>query len=82
MFKKVYAIRARHLFVEGKTIYMCACNLRPELFAVPVNAVQIEIEGGSSRAELFDRTLMACKYYNCINAETGLHVACYIKEGE
>lgn len=82
MFKKVYAICARHLFVEGKTIYMCACNLRPELFAVPVNATQIEIEGGSSRAELFDRTLIACKYYNCINAETGMHVACYIKEGE
>ena len=80
MFKKIYAIRARHLFVEGKTIYMCACNLRPEMSAVPVNAAQIEIEGGSSRAELFDRTLMACKYYNCINTETGLHVACYIKE--
>ena len=82
MFKKVYAIRARHMFVEGQTIYMCACNLRPEMFAVPVNAAMIESEphGGSSRAELFDRTLMACKYYNCINSETGLRVSCYIKE--
>lgn len=80
MFKKIYAIRARHLFVEGKTIYMCACNLRPEMFAVPVNAAMIEVEGGSSRAELFDRTLLACKFYNCINSETGLRVACYIKE--
>lgn len=82
MFKKIYATRARRLFIEGKTIYMCACNLRPEMFAVPVNVAMIEVEDGSSRAELFDRTLMACKFYNCINSETGLRVACYIKEEE
>lgn len=80
MFTKVYATHARHMFIEGKTIYMCPCNLRPEIFATPVNAKQVEIEDGSSRAELFDRILAACKYYNCINSETGLHVRCYIKE--
>lgn len=82
MFKKIYATRARRLFVEGQTIYMCPCHLRPELAGIPVNAAMVEVEGGSSRAELFDRTRMACKYYNCINSETGLYVSCYIKEGE
>ena len=82
MFKKVYTIRARRMFIEGQTVYMCACNLRPDMFAVPVNARMIEVEGDSSRAELFDRTLAACRHYNCINAETGYNVACYVKEEE
>ena len=81
MFTRIKSNVARRLFMEGKTIYMCACNLRPELFATAVNVSMVELEDSDNRAELFDRTLNACHYYNCINSETGYRVACYIKEG-
>ena len=82
MFTRIRSDRARRLFCNGKTIYMCACNPRPDMFATPVNVAMIEDEpyGGSTREELFERTLNACRYYNCINAETGKRVACYVKE--
>lgn len=82
MFAKVTSLRARRLFAEGCTIYMCACNMRPELFAVPVNAAMVEFEGVTPhRDELFDRITAACKYHNCINSETGMRVAYYLKNG-
>ena len=78
MFRKIYPIKARHLFANGCTIYLCAKNLRPDMFAVAVNAGEL----AEHHALTFDRLLAEFKYYNCINAETGHTVACYVKEGE
>ena len=81
MFTKIRMYSARSRFVLGQTIYMCACNLQPDLFATAVNASMVELnEFSSNRAELFDRTVMICMHYNCINAETGRRIAFYIKE--
>lgn len=84
MFTRIYKAAARYRFCNGLTVYMCACNLRPEMFATPVNVAQIEtgLYDTSPRAELFERAVNACNFYNCLNAETGRRVAFYIKEGE
>lgn len=82
MFTKINANRALRMFVEGKTVYLGPCNLRPELFAVAVNPAMIEGEDSSPRTELFVRAVAVCRYYNCINNETGRRVAYYIKEEE
>lgn len=83
MFTKIRMYSARSKFVLGQTIYMCACNLQPNLFATAVNASMIELTDSPSshRAELFDRAVMIFMHYNCINAETGRRTAFYIKEG-
>lgn len=65
---------ARKMFIEGKTIYVCRYNLNPVLFATAVNVAQIEIEGGSTREELFERMSNAAAYY------ANGRVAFYFKE--
>ena len=63
---------ARKLFNEGKTLWITACNMRPEC-GLLMNA-------GTYENELvdFDMFVNSFTYYNC-NNETGRYPAFYIE---
>lgn len=63
---------ARKLFNEGKTLWITACNMRPEC-GLLMNA-------GTYENELtdFDTFVNSFTYYNC-NNETGRYPAFYIE---
>lgn len=69
--KKINKAAARKLYVEGKSFWIVACNLRP----------QCGIFIGSSSFERmadipFDTMVDSFEYYNCTN-ETGRYAAFY-----
>ena len=63
---------ARKLFNEGKTLWITACNMRPEC-GLLMNAGTYENELAD-----FDTFVNSFTYYNC-NNETGRYPAFYIE---
>lgn len=63
---------ARKLFNEGKTLWITACNMRPEQ-GLLMNAGTYENELSD-----FDTFVNSFTYYNC-NNETGRYPAFYIE---
>lgn len=63
---------ARKLFNEGKTLWITACNMRPEC-GLLMNAGTYENELSD-----FDTFVNSFTYYNC-NNETGRYPAFYIE---
>lgn len=63
---------ARKLFNEGKTVWITACNMRPEC-GLLMNAGTYENELSD-----FDTFVNSFTYYNC-NNETGRYPAFYIE---
>ena len=63
---------ARKLFNEGKTLWITACNMRPEC-GLLMNAGTYENEFVD-----FDKFVNSFAYYNC-NNETGRYPAFYIE---
>ena len=63
---------ARKLFNEGKTLWITACNMRPEQ-GLLMNAGTYENELSN-----FDTFVNSFTYYNC-NNETGRYPAFYIE---
>lgn len=85
MFHGINEYEASARFVHGETIYMCACNLRPELFACGINKdsfdeVDLKL-AHDSYYRLFDKAVNEVSHYNCLDSETGRKLAFYFKEG-
>lgn len=70
-FKRISKPQARKLYESYKPFMICACNLRPELFGIPIDASSIEYDTD------FETLVNNFYAYNCINAETGRRVAFY-----
>jgi hypothetical protein len=65
---------AKRLFSEGKEIMLSPCNLNP------ASAWHPGVDIDNKTDEDFDKTVNSFEYYNCLNRETGMYTAFYVKE--
>lgn len=72
--KRVNKPTARRLFMDGQSVTICPCNMRP-IGIWGMGAVISKKEADDT----FDRIVNAFEYYNC-NAETGYYASFYIRE--
>lgn len=73
-YKKINKRSARKAFNEGKTVYLCPCNLRPFTMWHP------ECPVSNNSKKDFNKIVNAFEYYNCANGETGRRAAYYVAE--
>ena len=89
-YKRIDKRQARRAYNDGKTVYLCPCNLRP--FGVwrpeiDINKTDYKKYGynepfifsdGSSEMD-FNKRVNYFEFYNCTNTETGIYTAFYIQ---
>ena len=82
-YKRINKTAARTAYAAGKTVILCACNLRPfgpwhpEVTAV--YADRDETEKDTPAIDYFNKLVNYFEVYNCINNETGKYTAFYIE---
>ncbi len=75
MFERISMKKAREKYLKFQDFWMCASNLRPEIFGVPIDGHSFERMTDTD----FDYMVDMFKYYNCTSRETGRRVAFYVK---
>lgn len=85
-YKRITKPMARRAFCDGKTVVVCASNLRPFGFYqfqfewnINRESFQNELKATDTTPEnLFNYAVNQFEYYNCTNKETGKHASFYI----
>lgn len=75
---------AKKAYIEGKTIYLCASNLRPFTMwhcecAIDRTARADFIQDDTGAANDFENMCNSFAYYNCVNTETGRRINFYME---
>lgn len=78
---------ARKLFLAGKTITICAANMRPFSawcyeFDLQRACYETMVADETGMKNMFNDRVASYTYYNCINTETGKYPVFYVKEGD
>lgn len=81
-YKRIDKRQAKKLYDAGKTIILCACNLRPFGFwrpEIPINKTDYLKHGYTAPASDYDfrHRVNSFEFYNCTNTETGKYCAFY-----
>ena len=72
-FKRVNKCAARRLHKDGKPVFICPVNFRPDNMYVTAMPMSHEHD--------FDTAVMYFEHYNCINSETGRYASFYVEIG-
>ena len=81
-YKRINKNAARAAYMDGLTVIICPCNLRPTQYAHRINRKdreQLVIDEIGVKND-FNNRVNSFEYYNCINSETGKYAAFYIEE--
>ena len=80
--KRITKKEAQKAFIDGKTLVVVACNIKP--FS-PLGQEYILKKSGFigysdiGLLEAYQKQINSFTYYNCINAETGKYPAFYVR---
>lgn len=80
LYRRISKKTAEKAYISGKTVVLCAVNLIPWRFGIPINrksrerftADEIGVKND------FNNYVNSFEYYNCINSETGKYTAFYV----
>ena len=83
-YKRINKTAARAAYAAGKTVILCACNLRPFGPWHPetnINRARHDdyLTDEISVNNMFNNLVNSFEYYNCSNNETGKYTAFYIE---
>lgn len=79
-YRRISKKAAEKAYISGKTVVLCAVNLAPWHFGMPINresrkqftADEIGVKND------FNNYVNSFEYYNCFNSETGKYTAFYV----
>ena len=74
LYERISKAKAKRLYLAGKYVMGCPCNLRPDAPWKPFVVLGDVVTG-------FDEAVARATYYNCRNTETGKYLAFYAKKG-
>ena len=81
-YKRINKNAARAAYMDGLTVVICPCNLRPNQYSRGINRKdreQFVIDEIGVKND-FNNLVNSFEYYNCPNSETGKYAAFYIEE--
>lgn len=81
-FRRIDKRAARAAYMDGLTVIICPCNLRPTQYSHRINRKdreQFVLDEIGVRND-FNNIVNSFEFYNCPNAETGRYAAFYIQE--
>lgn len=84
---QISKIKACKLFLSGKTVTICAANMRPYTeccyeFDLQRACYETMVIDETGMKNMFDDRVASYTYYNCINTETGKYPVFYVKVGD
>lgn len=82
--RRVNATQARNAFINGESVTMCHCNLRPWGYWCPQFTVNRDDDahawelGHYGARGLWDMIVNSATAYNCTCSETGMYLSYYL----